>query len=237
MSKSKRKLKRVPAQPGSASEQNDIPALDELVVDDESVAAPQPAEAQPAEPQLAESNAPNLLRATHQTDPSFLAKLAGVKKQEYKSFIDPELPHEFERAAWKHFMRYPLCFMLVILNVALVMSFAERLPRHQTMDPLKELFFFGVVGFIDVFMLIPAIFEVNKVKTDSTGIKLSTLFWRVRLGWEQLVAFEQPKFLKFSILRTTKTFYLLNKYDLKPYYELAEIISAKMPAPIEDKNA
>jgi len=161
----------------------------------------------------------------------------GAKSEPYKAPIDPDQPHKFKRSPWLHFIRYPAAGMLALLNVAIVMSFIERLPRHQNMDPFRELFFFGAVGFVDVFLFMPIVFEVNRIETDKDGLKLSTLLWKTRLKWEQITKFEQPKYLKFAILCTPKSFYLLNKYHLKPFFELAEIISAKMPAQIPDSKS
>lgn len=246
MSKSKRKLKRValPGQPGAKNEISQDETLaepsdqdeDNLAEDGLAPAAESVATESIASPP-SRSDVPNPNRDYE--EPSFIAKLGGAKKPEYKyGYVDPNEPHEFKRAMWIHLIRYPMSLILLLLNVALVMSFLERLPKHQLMDPFKELFFFGVVGFIDVFLFIPIVFEVNRIATDATGLKLTTLYWKVRLSWDQLIAFEQPRFLKFAMLRTKRSFYLLNKYDLKPtYFELAEIISAKMTKPIEDREA
>lgn len=151
--------------------------------------------------------------------------------------VDPEQPHKFKRSLWRHLIRYPAAGMLALLNVAIFMSFVERLPRYQHMDPFRELFFFGTVAFIDIFLFVPIVFEVNRIETDKDGLSLSTLLWRTRLKWEHITHFEQPKYLKFAIVRTPRCFYLLNKYHLKPFYELAAIISAKMPKRIQDTEA
>jgi hypothetical protein len=158
------------------------------------------------------------------------------KVEESRVPIDVDKPHQFKRPLWKHLLRYPAAIMLVVLNVAIFMSFIERLPQHRVMDPLRELFFFGMVGFIDVFMFLPIILEVNRIETDRDGLKVSALFWKARLRWDQITKFEQPRFLKFAVIRTPRSFYLLNKYDLKPFFELAEIISAKMKPTIQDRE-
>lgn len=235
MSKSKRKLKRAPT-PGQPAAQNEI-SPESASVEDASTPGGTDAGTESTAGAPAESSAPAPVFDRY-NEPSLIAKLAGAKKVEYRpGFVDPEIPHEYKRSAFKHFVRYPMSMTLLLLNIAVVMSFFERIPKHQLMDPVKEVFFFGVVGFIDVFMFIPVLFEVNRILTDKDGLTISALYWKVRLRWDQLVTFEQPKFLKFAILRTKKTFYLLNKYDLKPYFELAEIISAKMPPSIEDREA
>lgn len=238
MSKSKRKLKRAPV-PGQAAAQNEISPDEESgeVLDDSQVDGSELSGAKTAD--SAQSTVkPTAPAIDRYNEPSLLAKLAGAKKVEYRpGFVDPEVPHEFKRSAFKHFIRYPVSMTLLLLNVAVVMSFVDRIPTHQLMNPLKEIFFFGVVGFVDIFMFVPVLFEVNRVKTNANGLDIGALYWKRTLRWDQIIAFEQPKFLKFAILKTKKSFYLLNKYDLKPYFELAEIISAKMPAAIEDREA
>lgn len=233
VSKSKRKLKRVSTPGTTGGAQSEDQSQKDTAVEPPS----QPGATEPPLSPGPATSKPTVENPNTYDEPSLLAQLAGAKRPVYKpGFVDPDLPHEFKRPAFYHFVRYPMSLILLLLNVAVTMSFVERLPRHQIMDPLKELFFFGVVGFVDVFLFIPILFEVNRVKTDADGLTLSTLYWRMRLSWAQLISFEQPKFLKFSILKTKKTFFLLNKYDLKPYFELAEIISAKMPRSIEDSE-
>ncbi len=241
MSKSKRKLKRAPV-PGQAAAQNEISSDQEVgeILDESQVAGSKLSESESASSakSTASTTKPPAPAIDRYNEPSLLAKLAGAKKVEYRpGFVDPDAPHEFKRSAFKHFIRYPVSMTLLLLNVAVVMSFVDRIPTHQLMNPLKEIFFFGVVGFVDIFMFIPVLFEVNRVKTSSEGLEISALYWKRKLRWDQIIAFDQPKFLKFAILKTKKSFYLLNKYDLKPYFELAEIISAKMPSAIEDREA
>lgn len=176
-------------------------------------------------------------RKLKKSTPTPSSSVSPVKRGEQLPPVDPDSPHTYQRSAWKHYIRYPAVFMLLLLNVAIVMSFIERIPKHQTMDPLKEAFFFLFVLFIDLFWLVPMIFEVNKVDTDSDGVRVSTLFWKSQFPWDRILKFEQPRFLKFALMRTARCFYLINKYDLKPYYELAAIIAAKMPSEIADSES
>lgn len=157
-------------------------------------------------------------------------------KKEEQVPVDPNVPHIFKRPLWKHLIRYPAAFMLVVLNVAITGSFLERLPQHRMMDPFRELFFFGMVGFIDVFMFLPILLEVNRVETSADGLKLNALLWKTTLKWDQIRKFDQPRFLKFAMLHAPRTVYLLNKYDLKPFFELSEIITAKMARTIQERK-
>lgn len=162
--------------------------------------------------------------------PEAAAEKPKKERKSQEPTIDPNVPHVYKRAGWKHYVRYFAASTLFLLNVAITMSFIERMGRHHAMDPFKEIFFFGFVLFIDIFMLLPLIFETNRVETDAEGIKMTTLLWKTRVPWDKVLRFEQPQFLKFAILRTAKCFYLLNKRDLKPYFELASIIISKTSA-------
>lgn len=229
MSKSKRKFKR----PQLPQSQSDATTGEELEVG---------GEVSPAGAQTAGSAASNpshinkVVKPTVSTGEKIVGSLLGIKREEARVQVDLNVPHTYNRPLWKHIIRYPAAFFLILLNVAIVMSFIERFPQHRVMDPFREAFFFGMVGFIDVFMFLPILLEVNKVQTDSDGIKISALLWRVKLTWDQISSFEQPKYLKFAILKTKKGMYFLNKYDLKPFYEVAEIISAKMKPTIQDRQ-
>ncbi|MBX3137532.1 hypothetical protein KF707_15015 [Candidatus Obscuribacterales bacterium] len=233
MSKSKRKFKR-PQSPQSPSGQN-LEASEESGTSGDGAAtlsqtAGSAASVSSAKPSARTSNS----SASAQ---SLVGSILGIKRDEMRVPVDVNIPHVYRRPLWKHIVRYPAAFFLILLNVAVVMSFVERFPQHRVMDPFRELFFFGMVGFIDVFMFLPVLLEVNKIETDTEGLKVGALLWRVKLTWDQIVAFDQPKYLKFAILKTKKGMYFLNKYDLKPFYEVAEIISAKMKPTIQDRQS
>ena len=236
MSKSKRKFKR-PQLPQSQSE---AMTGDELgAADDNAANEAAKASSQSAGSAGSSSSSNKVVKPTYSTvstGEKIVGSLLGIKREESRVQIDLNVPHSYKRPLWKHIIRYPAAFFLILLNVAIVMSFIERLPQHRVMDPFREAFFFGMVGFIDIFMFLPILLEVNKLETDNSGIRIGALLWRAKLTWEQITSFEQPKYLKFAILKTKKGMYFLNKYDLKPFYEVAEIISAKMKPTIQDRQ-
>ena len=96
------------------------------------------------------------------------------------------------------------------------------------MDVSKELLFFVFVGIVNVLFAVPAIFEVNRARVTNETLQLNTLLWRSRLKWSDLVEFEQPRFLKFAILRTKRCFYLINRRDIIAFDSLARSITDKM---------
>lgn len=135
---------------------------------------------------------------------------------------------EYQRAAWKHFIRYFVVFTIVVLNFSSVMSTLTRVQSGRGIDPMFELFTFAMVGVVNLLFLLPVVFEVNKVIVDSDSIWMSTLFFRRRVKWEQISSFEQPRMLKYGIVWTGRCFYLINKRDLMPYDQLARTIQGKV---------
>jgi hypothetical protein len=134
----------------------------------------------------------------------------------------------YKRALWKHLLRYVILSTIVLLNISTVMSFLTRLPDKQMMNPWQEIFFFLTVAIVNLLFAVPAIFEVNRARLAPEGLQLNTLLWRTRLKWSDLVEFEQPRFLKFAILRTKRCFYLINRRDIYSYESLARSIKDKM---------
>lgn len=143
-------------------------------------------------------------------------------------------PVDYDRPrVWKMWLlgklfRYSGSMVLLLLNLSMVMSLRDRMMQGLAMDPAKELFFFAFLAVVDVMILIPLLFEANKVETDGERIRLQMLFFRRTLRWEQITAFEQPRFLKYVFLKTNRCFYLINKYNLKPFDDLAATIQAKL---------
>lgn len=134
----------------------------------------------------------------------------------------------YKRPLWKHLLRYIIVFTIAVLNISIVMSFITRLDHGHSMDVFKELFSFVFVGIVNVLFAVPAIFEVNRARIDDETLQLNTLLWRTRLKWGDLLEFEQPRFLKFAILRTKRCFYLINRRDIIAFDSLAQSITDKM---------
>lgn len=142
-------------------------------------------------------------------------------------YLDYDAPHTYKRGWFGKGFRYFGAIIMLMLNISMTMSFITRLRHGYTMDPFKEVFFFLFLGIINLLFLIPLLFEANKVETTAESIRLHNLFWRRTLKWEQIESFEIPRFFKFSIIKTARCFYLINKYDLKPFDDLARTIVHK----------
>jgi|AGTN01.1.fsa_nt_gi hypothetical protein len=160
--------------------------------------------------------------------PDAKPKSSKGKLQIFKQKAEEPGVETYKRPLWKHLLRYIIAFTIAVLNFSIVMSFITRLEHGQSMDVLKELFFFVFVGIVNVLFAVPAIFEVNRARVDDETLQLDALLWRTRLKWGDLVEFEQPRFLKFAILRTKRCFYLINRRDIIAFDTLARSITDKM---------
>ncbi|MBX9691945.1 MAG: hypothetical protein K2Z81_06140, partial [Cyanobacteria bacterium] len=134
------------------------------------------------------------------------------------------LTGQFKRAAWKHYIRYFVVATILLLDVSTVMSFITRLQAHNVQSMFHEFVFFLIVGIVNLLFLVPVMFEVNRVNLETDGLGLTTLFWRTRLSWSQITEFTQPMMLKYGVLKTKHSFYLINKRDFKQFKEIAETI-------------
>ncbi|MBZ0185331.1 MAG: hypothetical protein K8F91_03690, partial [Candidatus Obscuribacterales bacterium] len=103
--------------------------------------------------------------------------------------LDVDAPRTYKMWLFGKLFRYTGSMIILTLNLAMIMSFLTRLPQGGLMDPLRELFFFAFLAVVDVMMLIPLLFEANKVETDSEKIRMQMLFFRRTLRWEAIVAF------------------------------------------------
>lgn len=139
--------------------------------------------------------------------------------------FDYSIPRSYKRGVFSKAFRYFGVSILLLLNLSMIMSLIERAQAGRLIHPLQEGMFFVFLLIIDALLLVPLLFEANRVETNPEFIRLYTLFWRRTLKWDQIRGFEAPKFFKYAILKTARCFYLINKYDLKPFDELASTIS------------
>ena len=137
----------------------------------------------------------------------------------------------YQRARWKHWVRYFGLTIMVFLNISMIMSNLELHYRHRPLALGQELASYGIVFFFDLAILMPLIFEVDTVRITSDRVILSTLLWRAKLRWEEIVAFNNPIWLAFAVLRTRSCFYLINKHDVGPWDELLQTICFKTGRP------
>jgi hypothetical protein len=136
---------------------------------------------------------------------------------------------EFQRARWKHGIRIFGIILMVILNVSLVMSDVERAQKAAHFSLPHELITYLALFLLDTTVLMPLLFEVDKIELFQDLLILKPVFWTARLKWEDIQYFKTPPMLKFAILRTQKSFYLINKRDIKNFPELAAEIQKHQP--------
>ena len=122
--------------------------------------------------------------------------------------------------------------LLVVLNVALIMSDVERFNKHLKFSFAHEFISYIALLLLDVTILLPILFEVDQAEATREHLILKTIFWKAKLTWDQIVSFKTPPMLKFSVLKTARCFYLINKRDIKRFDELAEIINKHVNQPV-----
>lgn len=131
---------------------------------------------------------------------------------------------EYQRARWKHGMRIFGIVLMVVLNISLVMSDIERAQKSAHFSLLHELITYVALLLLDTTVLLPLLFEVDKVEVFQDLLVLKAVFWTAKLKWEDIQYFKLPPMLKFAILRSQRSFYLINKRDIRNYPQLAESI-------------
>lgn len=114
--------------------------------------------------------------------------------------------------------------LMSVLNVSLVMSDIERANKAAHFSLAHELITYVALLLLDTTVLMPLIFEVDKVELFNDSILLKAIFWTARLKWEEIQYFKTPPMLKFALLKSQRCFYLLNKRDIKQFSELAAAI-------------
>ena len=147
----------------------------------------------------------------------------------------------YQRSAWKHIIRWLAFLFIVALDLAVLASMVKShyiIPPGQTVAQLllREAIGLSMIGFFHLLILPSIVLEANKVEVTPDRLILDNLLFRSKIKWEDIVAFKQPRILKFAILRTKKFFHLLNRRDLERYDELAETIEHKAVNLIMDQK-
>ena len=142
----------------------------------------------------------------------------------------------FQRARWKHFIRYFGAFVIFWLNVSLVLATIEIHTTHESPDIWRELLSYVIVLFFNVTVLVPTLLEVDTAWASPDKLTVGTLLWKSKIPWKDIVALYNPVWLTFAVLRTRRCFYLINKRDIQPLDELLETIAFKRARAGEVKN-
>jgi hypothetical protein len=134
----------------------------------------------------------------------------------------------YQRARWKHYLRFVGLLLLVCLNISLVGSSIEVFSTRQSLDLQQQLASYLVAIFFDITVLIPILFEVDRLWFAPDRLILKTLLWEAKIPYEQIVSFSNPIYLAFGIIKTKNCFYLVNKRDISSFPELAQILSQRI---------
>lgn len=138
-----------------------------------------------------------------------------ASKSSSRNRLGPITEVEGRLPVWKIVVRLGGFALVVVLNIALIMSNVinhSGVPHHW-----RDYFLYGALLFFNATILIPALFEVRWLKMTKDGLELSTLWWKSTLSWSDLLEFRHPHYLKIAMLKTRKCMYLLNKRDLTNY--------------------
>jgi len=133
----------------------------------------------------------------------------------------------FKRARWKHVMRWSGVVVVGLLNLSLVAS-NIRLATGGHMDLRQQLTSYLFLIFLDVVFLLPAIFEADSVIVTAEELIVSTLVWRARLKWGEILSCRKPAWLAYAVVKTGRCFYLINKRDIPEFPELLELIDSHL---------
>ncbi|MBY0356490.1 MAG: hypothetical protein K2W82_00700 [Candidatus Obscuribacterales bacterium] len=138
--------------------------------------------------------------------------------------VEPK-PERFERARWKHYIRFFFVgIMLVLFGGLLLQSYDLHVNYHRGFNP-KEVFIYVWATIIFLPFLPTLIFEIDKVETNEQGLELDNLIWHSHENWSDLTSLKTPIYLKFAILKGKRGFYLLNKRDLPDFGKLIDSIN------------
>lgn len=149
------------------------------------------------------------------------------KRKKY-SLPDPSPDLErFQRARWKHFVRFFFIGIIVLLFVALTIRSYELHFVYKNGFDVREIVIYLWATIILLPFLPTLVFEADKVELGTDGLRLKNLFYGAHEKWEDIRSFKNPIYLKFAILRGKKGFYLLNKRDLPNFEQLVETIQHK----------
>src|SRR5579883_1986416 len=150
------------------------------------------------------------------------------KKKEFKVVsVGGEAALEFTRARWKHYLRWLVFCVAILLYLMLMLSsYNSHFILHKGFIPQEF-----IVYILSTFMLVPVMpqvfFEVDHIRLHDTGIEIQNLVMKRHEKWEDVVQFADPKYLKFAMLRTKGFIYFLIRRDLPQFDKLVERIKEK----------
>jgi hypothetical protein len=84
--------------------------------------------------------------------------------------------------------------------------------------------------FFDLTMLVPSLLQASSVSINPQGIVVTTLLWKSKLSWVDILWFHKPSSLGVAVIRSKKCLYLLAKRDFVNFDELIRVIASRAGA-------
>lgn len=134
----------------------------------------------------------------------------------------------FKRALWKVAFRWFMLILLLILNVSLVASTVSQYGSERQPELAMVICTYLLVGFFDLTIFLPLLFEVDSVWILPDKLVLRTLLWQAKVPFDKIVSVRSPMWLKFLIVQTDHVIYLVHRKDLQPFDMLVEKITDKV---------
>jgi hypothetical protein len=133
----------------------------------------------------------------------------------------------FRRSSWKNVFRLFGFFLVFWLDLGWVLTLIDRIGTGKAINFGVELITLVLILFFNLTILAPALLEADWLEAEQDFLIIKTMFWKYRIKWLDIKEIRQPRFLKFSILKTSKLFFLLNRTEIKRYEQLYDIIVHK----------
>ena len=150
--------------------------------------------------------------------------------QTKKKLSTAKTVHEFSVSRLNFARHTGAVILTTLLCFSLVMSEWTRFNQtHQTIFTSRMLPIYLILVLFSLLMTAKAIVSVKQIKISKIGIEISNLFWHEKLDWKDLNAFKAPKNLRFSWLKTKRSFYLFIKGEFKDYEALESQIAQYLP--------
>ena len=135
---------------------------------------------------------------------------------------------QYDRPTYKTVLRICGFLILTVLNISLVGSDLSRIQNHEQLNLQLEALTFLAVIFFDASILVPILFEVRKIRFWEDRIVLNTLFWQTQLAWADIKELKLPLFFAVAVIKTNRTFYIINRQDFKEFPDFIQKIEGKI---------
>jgi hypothetical protein len=121
--------------------------------------------------------------------------------------------NDFKRQGIKNFLQGIGFVIILCMNVSMVGSDIHLISSHH-LNWYNEMMTASFLIFLDVTTLLPMIFQVRRLRMWEDRIIISTMLWTSKLPWDQITGLTHPANVTLSILKTKRSFYLINRKDL-----------------------